>query len=65
MERNIFLADINNERPRKNETYKKNLMSLNKFVMIRYVRISIKDVVLLSDSLIENMCFGRELFTLG
>lgn len=28
-----FLADINNERALKNQTYKKNLMNLEKFVM--------------------------------
>jgi hypothetical protein len=35
LDRNIFLPDINNERPIKNATYKANLVSLNKFVMIR------------------------------
>jgi palmitoyl-protein thioesterase len=30
---NIFLADINNERPVKNATYKKNLLSLNALVL--------------------------------
>lgn len=33
LESSNYLADINNERPLKNETYKKNLSSLNKFVM--------------------------------
>eukprot|EP01089_Gocevia_fonbrunei_P014355 TRINITY_DN3919_c0_g2_i2.p1 TRINITY_DN3919_c0_g2~~TRINITY_DN3919_c0_g2_i2.p1 ORF type:complete len:299 (-),score=47.10 TRINITY_DN3919_c0_g2_i2:3-899(-) len=32
----IFLPDINNERSPKNETYKKNLSSLNKFVMVKF-----------------------------
>jgi len=36
LEKNIFLADINNERPVKNETYKQNLISLNEFVMIMF-----------------------------
>ncbi|KAK2731436.1 hypothetical protein FQN57_003446 [Myotisia sp. PD_48] len=31
-----FLADINNERAVKNGTYKKNLVSLNKFVMLMF-----------------------------
>ncbi|CAG8192875.1 unnamed protein product [Penicillium salamii] len=31
-----FLADINNEREEKNETYKKNLASLNKFAMFMF-----------------------------
>jgi len=31
---NIFLADINNERDVKNATYKKNMVSLNKFLMV-------------------------------
>jgi palmitoyl-protein thioesterase len=33
LESSNYLADINNERPLKNQTYKKNLSSLNKFVM--------------------------------
>ncbi|KAJ3033398.1 hypothetical protein HK097_004856 [Rhizophlyctis rosea] len=33
---NIFLPDINNELPDKNETYIQNLKSLNKFVMIQF-----------------------------
>ena len=37
VEKNIFLADINNERSNKNQTYKKNFVSLNKFVMVEYV----------------------------
>ena len=31
-----FLADINNERTKKNATYKKNLSSLKKFIMYRF-----------------------------
>jgi palmitoyl-protein thioesterase len=34
-ERNIFLADINNERDNKNQTYKKHFSSLN-FVLLEY-----------------------------
>lgn len=37
VEHNIFLADINNERPVKNATYKQNMISLNRFVMIMFV----------------------------
>eukprot|EP00049_Salpingoeca_infusionum_P005639 m.94823 g.94823 ORF g.94823 m.94823 type:complete len:309 (+) comp13028_c0_seq1:231-1157(+) len=37
IDRNIFLADINNERPQKNATYKKNLISLNKLVLIQFL----------------------------
>ncbi|KAK9914923.1 hypothetical protein WJX75_002329 [Coccomyxa subellipsoidea] len=33
---NIFLADINNDRPAKNSTYKDNLASLQRFVMFRF-----------------------------
>lgn len=33
---NIFLADINNDRPAKNSTYKENLASLQRFVMFRF-----------------------------
>lgn len=36
LESSNFLADINNERPLKNQTYKKNLSSLNKFVMFMF-----------------------------
>jgi len=31
-----FLADINNERTQKNESYARNLASLDKFVMVRF-----------------------------
>jgi len=34
LDNNIFLADINNERPVKNANYKKNLMSLNKYLLM-------------------------------
>lgn len=40
----LFLADINQERV-VNETYKKNLMSLNKFVMVKFLQDSIVDPV--------------------
>lgn len=30
--KSVFLADINNDRDMKNETYKRNLMDLNKYV---------------------------------
>jgi hypothetical protein len=33
VDRNIFLADINNEGPNKNPTYKKNVLTLDNFVM--------------------------------
>jgi len=33
---NIFLPGLNNELATKNETYKRNLMSLNKFVMVKF-----------------------------
>ncbi|CAO3662597.1 unnamed protein product [Umbelopsis vinacea] len=37
LEKNIFLPDINNEFPiRKNKTYKENLLSLNKLVLIKF-----------------------------
>lgn len=36
----IFLPDINNLKPQKNETYKMNLMSLNKFVMVKFLKDS-------------------------
>lgn len=32
--KSVFLADINNDRDTKNETYKRNLMDLNKYVAI-------------------------------
>ncbi|CAG8441036.1 8830_t:CDS:2 [Scutellospora calospora] len=35
-ERNIYLPDINNELEIKNETYKMNLITLNKLVLIRF-----------------------------
>jgi len=35
-----FLADINNERPIKNEQYKKNLLSLDTFVMVKFLEDS-------------------------
>jgi len=36
LEKSIFLADINNEREIKNSRYKDNMISLNKFVMIKF-----------------------------
>jgi len=36
LERNIFLADINNEHETKNQTYKDNLISLNHFALIMF-----------------------------
>ncbi|KAG4100072.1 alpha/beta-hydrolase [Neocallimastix lanati (nom. inval.)] len=36
LEKSIFLADINNEREIKNPNYKENMLSLNKFVMIKF-----------------------------
>jgi len=36
LETSGFLADINNERPQKNSTYKENLSSLNQFVMFQF-----------------------------
>ncbi|KAJ2961014.1 hypothetical protein NQZ79_g3728 [Umbelopsis isabellina] len=37
MDKNIFLPDINNEYPHsKNKTYKENLLSLNKLVLIKF-----------------------------
>ncbi|RGB26930.1 Alpha/Beta hydrolase protein [Rhizophagus diaphanus] len=36
LQQNIFLPDINNELDNKNETYKTNLKSLNKLVLIRF-----------------------------
>uniref|UniRef100_A0AAY4CGR1 Palmitoyl-protein thioesterase 1 n=1 Tax=Denticeps clupeoides TaxID=299321 RepID=A0AAY4CGR1_9TELE len=43
-EKSLFLADINQERGI-NETYKKNLMSLNKFVMVKFLQDSVVDPV--------------------
>lgn len=40
----IFLADINQERG-VNESYKKNLMALKKFVMVKFLNDSIVDPV--------------------
>jgi len=40
LKKSIFLADINNERAEKNETYKANLMKLNKFVMVKFLQDS-------------------------
>jgi len=37
LEKNIYIADINNERPQKNSTYKSNLIKLNNFVMIKWL----------------------------
>ncbi|XP_040830225.1 palmitoyl-protein thioesterase 1 isoform X3 [Ochotona curzoniae] len=40
----VFLADINQERG-VNESYKKNLMALNKFVMVKFLNDSVVDPV--------------------
>jgi palmitoyl-protein thioesterase len=32
----VFLADINNAKPKKNETYKENLITINNFVMVKF-----------------------------
>lgn len=37
MSRNVFLADLNNERSQKNDTYKTNLLKLNKLALIKCV----------------------------
>jgi len=34
----VFLPDINNEGAKKNDTYKKNLMSLQNFVMVKFLQ---------------------------
>jgi len=36
LKHSIFIADINNERDTKNETYKKNLVSLNNFALFKF-----------------------------
>jgi palmitoyl-protein thioesterase len=36
LKKNVFLPDINNELESKNATYKSNLMTLNKFVMVKF-----------------------------
>jgi len=36
--KSVFLADINNERTPKNETYKTNLMKLQNFVMVKFTK---------------------------
>jgi len=36
IDKSVFLADINNNRPTKNNTYKENLITLNKFAMVRF-----------------------------
>lgn len=38
MQYNVFLPDINNMKPVKNAQYKANLMSLNSFVMVRFLQ---------------------------
>ncbi|KAI5621514.1 palmitoyl-protein thioesterase 1 isoform X1, partial [Silurus asotus] len=44
-ERSLFLADINQERV-VNETYKKNLMTLEKFVMVKFLQDTMVDPVI-------------------
>ncbi|XP_040830224.1 palmitoyl-protein thioesterase 1 isoform X2 [Ochotona curzoniae] len=46
----VFLADINQERG-VNESYKKNLMALNKFVMVKFLNDSVVDPVESEDRL--------------
>jgi palmitoyl-protein thioesterase len=36
IEKSVFLADINNQTPNKNATYKANLLTLNLFVMVQF-----------------------------
>jgi len=36
LEKSVFLADINNERTTKNQTYKENLITLENFVMVKF-----------------------------
>ncbi|EGG21366.1 palmitoyl-protein thioesterase 1 [Cavenderia fasciculata] len=36
LDKSVFLADINNAGPTKNETYKKNLITLNEFVLVQF-----------------------------
>lgn len=38
--KNVFLADINNEGTNKNATYKQNLVTLDQFVMVKFLRDS-------------------------
>jgi palmitoyl-protein thioesterase len=62
MNKNIFLPDINNENPlHRNKTYKQNLLSLNKLVLIKFaedetVRPAESAVILFQGSTLE---FGR------
>ncbi len=41
--KNIFLADINNEREPRNETYAENLRSLDKLVLVRFTEDTMVD----------------------
>jgi len=34
LDKSIFLADLNNARPQKNDTYRKNMMSLNNLILL-------------------------------
>jgi len=36
IDKSVFLADINNQKPEKNQTYKDNMISLNLFVMVKF-----------------------------
>lgn len=40
IEKSVFLADINNQTPNKNATYKANLLTLNLFVMVQFTEDS-------------------------
>ena len=50
MEKSQFLADINNERTVKNETYKENLMKLDNLVLVKWADVSsFKDLEIRTD----------------
>ena len=41
LEKSQFIADINNERPMKNETYKENLIKLENLVLVKNLDVSV------------------------
>ena len=41
LEKSQFIADINNERPMKNETYKENLVKLENLVLVKNSDVSV------------------------
>ena len=41
LEKSQFIADINNERPLKNETYKENLLKLENLVLVKNSDVSV------------------------